>query len=675
MSISYRALLCAPLLLIPFTAHAEETPEEAQDRRTVVVTARALPAPEQEPLRTPGGVDVVEAEEFADRLAVSLRDALAFSPGVYLQPRFGQEVRISIRGSGLSRGFHMRGLMLFQDGVPINLADNNGDFQELDPQVFERLTVYRGGNALRLGGSTLGGAIDAQTPTGRSAPGLDLRLDGGSFNTVRAKIAYGGADDRGDAFVALTGDTSSGDRAHADRRAIRFNGNVGLRLSDRVETRFYASANAIAQDLPGALTAQQALTDPAQSLPVNVLNDQARDITSIRLQNRTTLDLGATRLAGGVFLNAKQLYHPIFQVIDQGSTDYGAFVRLETGGTVGGVGVEASAGAMARANTVQARQFVNVGGRRGALTADAVQQATTIDAYAELRLRPTQALSLIGGAVLTHGIRDVDNLRTAQRSGRATFNQLSPRIGLLFEPSGDVQLFANYSRSHELPGFSEVNQVPFAVGGVVAPGFVDLDPQRAWTIEIGTRGSAGPVRWDVTAYRADIRGELLQFDQGPGVLAATFNAGRTRHQGVEAGLGLTLSPWLALRGVWQWSDFTFRGDRQFDDNRLPVVPEHAIRGEATIGTDRLSVSPVVEWVPRGAFADYRNTTRVPGYALLGASARARLDDRFTLFVDARNLTGRKAIGDISAVVGATAASAIYYPVERRAVYGGVRVTL
>jgi iron complex outermembrane receptor protein len=41
-------------------------------------------------------------------------------------------------------------------------------------------------------------------------------------------------------------------------------------------------------------------------------------------------------------------------------------------------------------------------------------------------------------------------------------------------------------------------------------------------------------------------------------------------------------------------------------------------------------------------------------------------------VDARNLTNKKAIGDVSAAISATAASAIYYPVERRAVYGGVR---
>src|SRR3546814_3901249 len=131
------------------------------------------------------GADIVGYEDYADKSIVSLRDTLAFSPGVYLQPRFGQEVRISIRGSGLSRGYHMRGLTLLQDGVPINLADDNGDFQELETIFFDHLEVYRGANALRSGPGTLGGAITGVTPTRRTARGAYPRADGGSFESLR----------------------------------------------------------------------------------------------------------------------------------------------------------------------------------------------------------------------------------------------------------------------------------------------------------------------------------------------------------------------------------------------------------------------------------------------------------------------------------------------------------
>lgn len=658
----FAAAPCALAAVFAVPAQAEDAPD-----RIVVTGERLTEAAAEEVRQTPGGVDVVGVEEFDDTLAVSIRDALAFSPGVYAQPRFGQEVRISIRGSGLSRGFHQRGLLLMQDGIPINLADNNGDFQEFDPQVFERLEVYRGSNALRFGGSTLGGAINAVTPTGRSAPGVEARIDGGSWDTLRAKTAFGTAGPVADAWFALTSDRSSGDRGHADRHALRFNGNLGLALAPDVTTRFYATVSHIRQELPGSLTLATALNEPKQALATAVAGDQARDIDSIRLQNRTTWNLGAARIEGGVFLNAKELYHPIFQVIDQVSTDWGVFARADA--DLGALNL--ALGTTARFGEVAARQFTNLAGRRGVLTADQRQTANTIDSYGEARFSPLAGLDLVAGAVWTTGFRDADSRLAPQRSGRAEFSQLSPKLGLLYE-NGGVQLFANWSRSAELPGFSELAQTPFAVGGVTTPGFVDLDPQRGWTVEAGARGTVGAVRFDVTAYRSTLRGELLQFNQAPDVPAATFNAGRTRHQGIEAGLDVAFAPWLLLRQTYTFSDFRFLGDAQFGDNRLPVIPEHLYRAELRLGGDGLSVSPRVEWVPEGAWADYANTLQVPGYALIGATAEADLGRGITLFADARNLTAKRAIGDLGAAVRATPASAIFYPVERRAIYGGVR---
>jgi iron complex outermembrane receptor protein len=130
--------------------------------------------------------------------------------------------------------------------------------------------------------------------------------------------------------------------------------------------------------------------------------------------------------------------------------------------------------------------------------------------------------------------------------------------------------------------------------------------------------------------------------------------------------------WLRLRQTWLYSDFRFRNDAVFANNRLPVVPRHALRSEVRIGGDTLHVAPNLEWVPQGAWADYDNTHRTRGYALLGLSAGASVAHGVDLFLDVRNLTDKKAVGDISAVLTAAANSAIYYPVERRAIYGGVR---
>ena len=103
-----------------------------------------------------------------------------------------------------------------------------------------------------------------------------------------------------------------------------------------------------------------------------------------------------------------------------------------------------------------------------------------------------------------------------------------------------------------------------------------------------------------------------------------------------------------------------------------MVPKHVYRAEARIGGDALHIAPNVEWVPDGPFADYRNLVQTPGYALLGVTGGARVAEGIDAFVDVRNITGKKAIGDISAAIAVTSASAIYYPVERRAVSAGIR---
>lgn len=644
-------------------AHAANTADDtaADSANTIIVTAPAhADGARADADRTPGGVAVVTYADYADKTVMSLRDALAFTPGVYLQPRYGQEVRIAVRGSGLSRGYHMRGLTLLQDGVPINLADDNGDFQELEPILLDHLAIYRGANALRFGSGTLGGAINGVTPTGRSAQGLYARIDGGSFNTLRGLVAYGGADPTADYWIGASIDRSDGDREHADRWSARVNGNVGLRLSEAVETRFYGSYNHIRQQLPGALTRDVALSTPRVG---SFANDQQRNIDSFRLQNRTRIDLGGATLDVGAFVNVKQLDHPIMMVIDQKSIDHGGYFRLD----VDRDWLALTLGGEWRRGTIASRRYANVNGTRGYQMFGADLDARTASLYGELRVKPVAALSLIAGGIYADGWRKQHQtygmMGAMDQTSRAAFDAFSPRFGLLWDASDRIQFFANISRSAEFPTFVELAQTT---------GFVPVRPQRAWTYEVGTRGSIGIAQWDVALYRADIRGEMLQYTVTADIPAATFNADKTRHQGIEAGLTLMPSPWLQLRQVYSYSDFRFRDDMEFGNNRLPVAPRHVYRVDMRLGREGLHVTPNLEWVPDGAWADYANTTHTGGYALIGVTAGATLRRGWDVFIDARNLTGKKAIGDISAVIRAGAASAIYYPVERRAVFGGVR---
>ncbi|MEQ9506796.1 MAG: TonB-dependent receptor [Hyphomonas sp.] len=660
-ALSLSALGLAAWANLPAYAQEDAGEDKVRIEETIIVTSTAAAAEAQaRAAATPGGTDVITHEEYADRFLVSMRDTLAFSPGVYTQPRYGQEVRLSIRGSGISRGFHMRGLTLLQDGAPINLADDNGDYQELEPIFFDHLEVYRGANALRFGSGTLGGAVNGVTPTGDTAPGLYVRGDVGSFDTYRGLVSGGVSNGKWDAWAAVSADASDGDRDHAARESLRFHGNVGYDIADNITTRFYVSGNDIKQELPGALNIATVLSNPKQG---NFTGDQARDIKSFRIQNQTRIDFENSNIAMGIWLNDKSLYHPIFQVIDNDSVDKGVWARYEWEKgpfalTLGGEG---------RTGETDSKRFVNLNGSSGAQTVQADQHAWTRNIYAEGRYAATGKLTLIAGAIFAQGEREqhqtLNNGLPVDVTGTADFEEFSPKFGALYELSPDMQLYANYSRSAEFPGFSEVAQVA---------SFVPVEAQTAWTAEIGTRGRAGIAEWDVSLYSADIDGEMLQFTVGPDIPATTFNADKTRHQGLEARLSLVLSEHFTLRQVYQYSDFTFRGDAEYGDNTLPVIPEHVYRAELKFATGRFSIAPNLEWLPEGPYADYNNTTQTDGYTLLGVTASLKATDGIDFFLDARNLADEKAAGDVGAVITAIPGSVIYYPVERRAVFGGIR---
>ena len=89
-------------------------------------------------------------------------------PGVLIRPRFGaaDEAQFSIRGSSLRNNFHQRGINVLIDGFPYGNADGFSDFESLELQTTKYIEVFKGANALRFGGNTLGGAINLVTKTG-----------------------------------------------------------------------------------------------------------------------------------------------------------------------------------------------------------------------------------------------------------------------------------------------------------------------------------------------------------------------------------------------------------------------------------------------------------------------------------------------------------------------------
>lgn len=260
---------------------------------------------------------MIDADSYKRGRASTIRDALDFAPGVFVQSRFGaEEARLSIRGSGIQRTFHGRGIMLLQDDVPLNLADGSFDFQAIEPLATRYIEVYRGASSLQFGSTNLGGAINFVSFTGYDASPLTARLEYGSFQSFRAQLSSGLVIGPFDYYISLTTGYTDGYREHSRQANFRIFSNVGYKITEHLETRFYFTYVLTDSELPGELTKEQLEEDPRQADETNVINNWKRDFYLVRLANKTVWDSGDHRLEFTGFWSYKDLHHPIFVVID-----------------------------------------------------------------------------------------------------------------------------------------------------------------------------------------------------------------------------------------------------------------------------------------------------------------------------------------------------------------------
>ncbi len=618
-----------------------------------------------------GATSVVGAETFEDSRATTLSDVLSFAPGVLTQTRHGEETRLSIRGSGIQRGFQLRGIQLYQDGIPLNLADGAGDFQSIDPLALQFVEIWRGGSALEYGASTLGGAINFVTPTGRNSTPLAVRLDAGSFGQRRGHVQLGGTREDLDGALSLTVGKQEGWRDQSATSATRASANVGYRISDTLETRLFLNYVNSELELPGPLSLAQIEDDPAQAgrnySELNASNDYTMKRAAARF---SWAPVGGAELVTSVFYSKRDRYHPtVFGILDQDARNMGLDVR----GVLDFAKTDATrrlvVGVSAARYLGEEDRFSNVSGERGTFRGRTELDGRAYVAYAEYSHGLSDALTLQAGAQFTRAERELDNLASPARSYDESFNGFSPKLGVLYDINEIDQVYANVSRSFEPAPFGEARVLP------------DLplpDAQTATTYEIGWRRRAGAVSIEAALYYAKIDNEFLALIDENGASLGTTNADATVHRGFEVGIGLPLSETVALNVSYLWNDFRFDDDVAFGDNDLAGIPPHSLNARLSwTPVSWLTISPTVEWRGGTIWIDHANTVGDDGYTLvhLGLSGEVPGVPAGTLewFVDVRNLTDEEYVSTTLVrdnVNGADSAS--YFPGDPRSVFGGIR---
>lgn len=642
-----------------------------------------------------GGTSVVDSETVSKGRTATIVDTLAYQPGVFAQAASANDgAKISIRGSGVNTtpSYFREGIKFMFDGLPIT-GPGGTPYELLGGSGVDYTEVLRGGNAFQYGASTLGGAINFGSKTGKTAPGIGLRFEAGSYDYFKSVLSYGGVLGKADYYVNVDDFRADGFRDYSRANSQGTVVNLGYQFSDKLETRLMMRYREEFHEDPGALTLAQLRSNPKQ---VNANNQRYSNVGerpgTLWLGSKTTysFDDNDAKLEFGAsyhqyqHLNARQ---DSANVNNWDWNDLGLQLRYSRTDHLFGLESRSSA-------AVTSTQHIlgEVVSPRGTpfVAADVKSAETHYDGSHDLVLALGNELNVFKDSWLDTGLSFINVARKAELTGTngpgwtapgTNYNaggdynnwSLAPRVGLRHQLTKDFQVFGNYTRTIDTPSSWQYGNAARRTG------FIPLVEQKADTVEIGVRGKSGIFDGSLVLYNSWLKDELLQVQTAPSTFQA-FNASPTIHRGVEA--GLTTQLWkdsheqqVNLRQAYTFNDFFFSNNKDFGSNDIPGLPKNVYQAELQYQHPTGAYAGVnTRYVTRTA-SDYANTIYAPSYAVLGAGVGYEAPSKkWKVFLDAKNLTDEKYAAAVTPVVNARGQdSATIYPGDGVGVYSGFEV--
>lgn len=315
---------------------------------------------------------------------------------------------------------------------------------------------------------------------------------------------------------------------------------------------------------------------------------------------------------------------------------------------------------------------------------------TGISPYVHAEISPIERLRLTGGLRYDRLRYDFDNnlaggslLNVAGRyygqSGdtRVDFNRLTPKVGATWEFNPQTHGFVSYNRGFRAPSENQLFRPGSATTAAQAEAFrdsaLDLKPIKTEQVEIGLRGTLNGVSYNVALYNLEKKDDILSFKNTTTDESRTVNAGKTRHRGVEVGLGAPLHKQLRADVAFSYAKHKYVdwvvGADDFSGNEMETAPR-------IMANTRLTWTPVeavrlqLEWIRLGSYyMDAANTTKYSGHNLYNLRAHWQVEKRVAVYAHIYNL-GDTRYADSASISSDTP---VYSPGLPRTYYAGVEL--
>ena len=627
--------------------------------------------------------DVPAAELRQDALGVNLADDIGVVPGLLARNRnnYAQDQQISIRGIGANTTFGVRGVRIYQDGIPQTGPDGQGQVSQFNLDSAQRIEVLRGPFSALYGNSS-GGVIQIFTADGAS-PG-DVRTDVGygSFGAFRAGVDASSADGPLAYNVDFTHFFVEGYRPHESARNESFNGKVDYTFGSRGKLTFIANVlSRPDSNDPLGLTAAEFAANPDQTDPAALEFNTRKSLQ--QQEGGLVLSLPVTgrqsvRVMGyyghrsvlqflSIPVGAQKAPTSSGGVVDLDRDFGGGDARWTWQGPLAGRPLSWVVGVSYDTQDELRRGYDNFVGAAlgvvGALRRNEDDIARNIDEYTQASWEVVPRWTLTAG--LRHSevrFLSEDHYITPKNgndSGAVTYTASSPVAGLLFAARPWLHLYASYGQGFQTPIGSELAYRPDGGQGL---NFA-LRPARSDNSEIGAKlRLRRDLMAEVAAFDTRTRNEIVVATNVGG--RSTYeNAGRTRRAGAEASLDYRFAADWRVQIAYTYLDAIYidaylacagtpcKTPNQLvgSGNRLPGVPHNDAYARIEWGRPLgWRASFIAQYISAIAVND-ANSEFAAAYPVFDASGGYAQDlgsTRLSVFLRLNNLLDRRYAGSI-----------------------------
>lgn len=615
-----------------------------------------------------GNTGKVSEEEIDLINADHIEESLARVSGVHIQRGNGAESLVALRSPVLTGPGAAGAFLFMEDGIPLRAAGfaNNNGLAEAHYEWAGGMEVVRGPGSALYGSNAVHGLINVLS----RAPSLELEREldftFGSDDLYKVKGTVSDTVGAHGYRVSFSGTDFGGwrDEENYGQQKITARHDYFAPNGDSFQTVF--SAFNLNQETAGFIESNdEKAYEDSSLMKTNNDPDAYRDWWSVRLSTRWdhVMDngniLSITPYLRDNRMEFRQHYLPSRAIEENEHTSLGtqiAYYMDLNGGheVIVGTDLEYTDGSLQQTQERASYAFFGKNRQQG-IHYDYDVEAVTIAPYIHAEWVLAENWRATTGLRFEHVEYDYDNnvaagtgeadgspcfaapaeclyLRPADRED--TFNDWSPKLGLVYLLNENHSVFANYARGHRAPQTTDLYRLQNQqlVG--------DLDSEKADSLEIGMRGTAGIVDYEVTAFYMKKKNFFFRDPDGLNV-----TNGRTKHRGIETSISLPLGEQFDVAANYTYARHTYDFDNASSGtasgNEIDTAPRHI--ANVRLGWNFNNDSRAeLEWAHMGDyFLDPANEYEYDGHDLVNLRAETQISKSLTLHGQVKNILGEE----------------------------------